>query len=86
MATHSSTLVWRIPWTEKPLGYSPRGLKESDTTERLTHNMREKNVFYISNKNTAIPNVSLWDGKKGNRYFQRAIRGTRSLHRSHLIT
>ena len=32
--------------------------------------MREKNVFYISNKNTAIPNVSLWDGKKGNRYFQ----------------
>ena len=32
MATHSSTLAWRIPWTEE-LGYSPRGHKESDTTE-----------------------------------------------------
>ena len=33
MATHSSILAWRIPWTEEPVGYSPRGLKESDTTE-----------------------------------------------------
>ena len=23
MATHSSTLVWKIPWTEEPGGYSP---------------------------------------------------------------
>ena len=38
-ATHSSTLAWRIPWTEEPGGYSPRGCKESGTTERLTlHN------------------------------------------------
>ena len=29
MATHSSTLAWRIPWTV----YSSRGHKESDTTE-----------------------------------------------------
>ena len=36
-ATHSSILAWRIPWTEEPGGlYSPRGCKESDTTERLT--------------------------------------------------
>ena len=33
MATHSSILAWKIPWTEEPVGYSPRGLKESDTTE-----------------------------------------------------
>ena len=33
MATHSSVLAWRIPWTEELLGYSPRGHKESDTTE-----------------------------------------------------
>ena len=32
MATHSSILSWRIPWTE---GYSPRGCKESDMTDRL---------------------------------------------------
>ena len=35
MATHSSNLAWRIPWTEEPGGYSPRGCKELDTTERL---------------------------------------------------
>ena len=35
-AAHSSILAWRIPWTESPEGYSPRGRKESDTTEQLT--------------------------------------------------
>ena len=35
MAPHSSTLAWKIPWTEEPGGYSPGGCKESDTTERL---------------------------------------------------
>ena len=32
MAPHSSTLAWKIPWTEEP---GPWGRKESDTTERL---------------------------------------------------
>ena len=36
MATHSSILAWRIPWTEEPKGYSPKGCKELDTTEH-TH-------------------------------------------------
>ena len=31
MATHSSILVWRIPWREEPVGYSPRG-------RRVEHN------------------------------------------------
>ena len=35
MATHSSTLAWKIPWTEEPGGYSPWGRKEPGTTERL---------------------------------------------------
>ena len=33
MTTHSSTLAREIPWTEEPVGYSPWGHKESDTTE-----------------------------------------------------
>ena len=33
MATHSSILSWRIPWTEEPGGLQSMGLKESDTTE-----------------------------------------------------
>ena len=34
MATHSSILSWRIPWTEEPGGLQPMG-SESDTAERL---------------------------------------------------
>ena len=33
MATHSSILAWRIPWTEEPGGLQSVGRKESDTTE-----------------------------------------------------
>ena len=36
MATHSSILTWRIPWTEEPCGHSPWGHKELDTNEQLT--------------------------------------------------
>ena len=37
MAPHSSTLAWKIPWTEEPglVGCGPWGCKESDTTEQL---------------------------------------------------
>ena len=33
MATHSSILAWRTPWTEKLVVYSPWGHKMLDTTE-----------------------------------------------------
>ena len=36
MTTHSDILAWKIPWTRNLVGCSPRGRKESDTTERLT--------------------------------------------------
>ena len=32
MATHSSTLVWRIPWTEEPGGIQSMG------SQRVGHN------------------------------------------------
>ena len=32
MATHSSILAWRIPWTEEPGGLQSMGSKESDMT------------------------------------------------------
>ena len=32
MATHSSILDWRIPWTEEPGGLQSMGLQESDMT------------------------------------------------------
>ena len=35
MAPHSSTLAWKIPWTEEPGGLQSMGSLESDTTEWL---------------------------------------------------
>ena len=40
MATHSSILVWRIPWTEKPGGLQSIGSKESDMTEVTEHSIQ----------------------------------------------
>ena len=35
MAPHSSTLTWKIPWTEEPGGLQSMGSLRIDTTERL---------------------------------------------------
>ena len=45
MATHSSILAWRIPWTEDPVGNSPTGLKESDMTEQLSTHITLLAIF-----------------------------------------
>ena len=48
MATHSSTLAWKIPWTEEP--GRPWGRKESEMTERLHFLLNESlvlDIFYI---------------------------------------
>ena len=36
MATHSSILAWRIPWTKEPGRLQSMRSQESDTTERLS--------------------------------------------------
>ena len=52
MATHSSTLAWRIPWTEEPGGLQSTGSQSrtrlSDFTHSLTHS---KKVERISTNN-----------------------------------
>ena len=35
MAPHSSTLAWKIPWTEEPGRLQSMGSLESDPTERI---------------------------------------------------
>ena len=35
MATHSSTLAWKIPWTEEPGRLQSMGSQKLDMTERL---------------------------------------------------
>ena len=46
MSTHSCILAWRIPWTEKPGGYSPCFHKESDMTEQLTLGIGKYALLY----------------------------------------
>ena len=36
IATHSSILAWRIPWTEEPSGLQFMGLPRVNTAERLS--------------------------------------------------
>ena len=55
MATHSSTLAWKIPWREEPGGlYSPWGRKESDTTEQLHFDKVHQGLpWWLSSKESA---------------------------------
>jgi len=38
MATHSSILAWRMPWTEEPGWLQSTGSKELDMTKVIEHN------------------------------------------------
>ena len=44
MATHSSILAWKIPWTEEPGRLQSKGL-QTDTTERLHFDFHCVNVL-----------------------------------------
>ena len=48
MATHSSILAWRIPWTEEPGRLQSRGRKESHTTERVSIAQRHEGSLCTS--------------------------------------
>ena len=39
MAIHSSTIAWKIPWTEEPGRLQSMGSKELDTTERQDYRL-----------------------------------------------
>ena len=43
MATHPSTLAWKIPWTEEPGGLKSMGSLESDTTSLSLSRLGEGN-------------------------------------------
>ena len=44
MATHSSILAWKIHGQRSLVSYTPRGSKESDTTERLHKEYKERSL------------------------------------------
>ena len=52
MATHSSILVWRIPWTEEPGGLQSMGLqrvRHNRATNTLTSDKLQDYCFYLEN-------------------------------------
>ena len=60
MATHSSILAWRIPWTREPGGLQSMGLKEQDKTEWLNMHTQEIEIkSYWLEENIYKP--SLWE-------------------------
>ena len=44
MATHSSTLAWKIPWTEEPGGLQSMGLRLNDFTFKFHLDALEKEM------------------------------------------
>ena len=42
IATHSSILVWEIPWPEEPSGLQSMGLQELDMIEWINHQMAKQ--------------------------------------------
>ena len=45
MATHSSILAWRIPWTEETGGL--QGCKEQDTSEEIRASLVAQRVKHL---------------------------------------
>ena len=45
MATYSSILGWRIPWTEEPGGLTVHGVSESDKTKHSHTNGNTGHFF-----------------------------------------
>ena len=56
MATHSSSLAWRISWTEEFGGLQLMGCKESNTTEVNKYELIE----YVAPKVNPEINYVLW--------------------------
>ena len=62
MATHSSILACRIPWTEEPGGLQSTGCKESDTTEQLTLSLTTLLLGVVSMSSSIVCMIFLETG------------------------
>ena len=52
IATHSSILVRKIPWTEEPVGYSPWGCASQTQLKRLSTHQKPAEVFASNHAHT----------------------------------
>ena len=56
MATHSSFLAWKIPWTEESGRLSPWGCKESDTMEKERDTAERLSMYTSTHPNGKVFN------------------------------
>ena len=54
MITHSSILIWRIPWTIQSVGH-----KESDTTEQLSLSLAQGFVYWLFQRTNSLKKIFL---------------------------
>ena len=82
ITTHSSTLAWRIPWTEEPGRlHSPWGCKESDMTEWLSMRSHVLCIIRImdTGKSQGVCKMSQQTGDPGQKTkFQSESEGLRT--------
>ena len=57
MATHSSILAWRIPWSKEPDRVQSMGSKELDTTEQLIHTHTHTRYLWTFPGGSAVKNA-----------------------------
>ena len=60
MATHSSILAWRIPWTEEPGGLQSMG------SQRVQHD--SSNLAAVAAANLIWDKLKTWNGDQGQNY------------------
>ena len=69
MASHSSTLAWKIPWTEEPAGLQPMELQRIGhncvTTETQQHLLLSSSMQWDLDRNVLIPQSVSLDTSKG---------------------
>ena len=66
MATHSSILAWRIPWTEELGGLQSTGRKELDTTEQLHFHFSHLWIYWGFPSGSVVKNLPASVGDIGN--------------------
>ena len=58
MATHSTILTWKIPWTEEPGGLQSMGVtKESNATERAAHHTGPRSASCCPGNRSLFPEL-----------------------------
>ena len=65
MATHSSILAWKIPWTEKPGRLQSMGSQELNTTWQLNHHHHQNKFKMVSGTSLAVQWLRLCISNEG---------------------